>query len=168
MKIVTLITLSLFYSLASLASSDWKTHWPKINGVKINNLCLSGENFQSIDPIRVCVAHKETHQACRMGEIEICRPYSTGERLYPGEYVNTEVTCTKHERQMVMFPRKRLVNKCVKYADINEASIGECLKWVQKEELAPLSYSVDVYREYSLEVGPVYSHSFTHTIEECL
>ncbi len=155
------------FGFSSFANAEYVTEWPQLNGVPIHNLCVEGDDFRSIDPVRVCTAHTETRVACVFGEGDICRVLKPGERAHAHEFVRTEVKCTSYESETVEFPRSRTVSRCVEHAPVNEIHSGECLRWTTVREDAPLTHSVDVYRNMGNEIGKIYSHSFYFTIPQC-
>lgn len=160
------ILLLTAISIVAFGQSDWMTMWPNVNGIPINNLCTEGDNIKSVDPIRLCVRHKEVRKACYDDGFS-CRTLRNGERAHGNERETVEVTCTRYEEEIAEFPRLQWVSRCVKFRTPGEWDSGECYKWENKYEMIPLDYKVDIYRNAHSDIGPQYSHTIDYSILEC-
>ncbi len=131
--------------------------WPVANGLPVNNACVDGDNFRSIEGVPYCVQEEVTRKACRYhGEVELCRDLKPGEEPGRWDTVQESRRCVRTGVKFVTVPRSYVSQECVEWKSASEANPVECVRWENVTKYAPSSYSVRIERVWSSEAGPQY------------
>lgn len=160
MKTLMLIA-SLVMGTAFAARIDANSSWDSINDSRRHvviapmiaggffNVCNDGENFNTINPVKVCV---EGHQV-QIGH---------GETYSGWEYV-----CTKYATKHLSTPRTTTQRFCVAWTRDTEAQMGECTEWESREVTAGVNYKLDVQTDRG-EAGMMTLFKKSYSIPACL
>lgn len=103
----------------------------------IFNMCYEGENFKSVEPVKVCIGAKEI----------VLAPANTELGLL------TKDVCSKVEMRDVEFSREFNREICTEYIAPTEATSNECLEYTSQNVTLPTQYKLDIVHRKGLLFG---------------
>ncbi|AUN98411.1 hypothetical protein C0V70_09900 [Bacteriovorax stolpii] len=121
-----IVAASMILSASAFALSSTTHDYSQVLGaIKLDNACITDSEVKSINPVKVCT-NLEAHTTNNGGEI--------------GSH--TDWVCTAWENQNLAYSRAFEKTVCLKYAPVNEASSGECLKYGKVADFLPATIKV--------------------------
>lgn len=162
----TILFALLFISFdifAITGKDDWKTirksrevliqhpsFTERFGPKKIFNICVSGDEFKSIGPVKNCVAYNEVESDDQNRSLSGYKEYN----------------CTKFITENIVMNRVHTNERCVRFAPINEYTSGECLEYSPVTSFYPTSYSLPIIEADGDQYG-THLFSKTYAIPEC-
>lgn len=136
---VVVVVTSTFATAATYTSHAYES---VLNGIELDNACLTEDRVQTIKALTVCEEKKEI-------------------TLNDGINTSTDFVCVKWSSQNLSYPRKYTTEECTKLV-INEGDVS-CKKYEKKTHLLPQTIRVRTWTEnkdYSNYPGSVSSFTF--------
>ncbi|MBC7539637.1 MAG: hypothetical protein H7281_12510 [Bacteriovorax sp.] len=117
---------SMLVTASAFATTAVYTDYAQVLGaIKLDNACITDSKVKSISPVTVCTKMESTTVG-HGGE----------------EGTHTEWSCVESESRDLAYSRTFDKSVCLKYAPVNEASSGECLKWGTTSVTMPATIKV--------------------------
>lgn len=104
----------------------WHAYQPVLNGIELNNACLTEDNVQTINGLTVCEEKKEI-------------------TLNDGINSSTDFLCVKWSTQKLSYTRKYTTEECVNFS-IGEGDMS-CKKYKKKTRILPQTITIRTWTE---------------------
>lgn len=137
-----IVSLIAFAQMSEAATYVWHAFEPVLNGIELNNACLTSDHVQTISRLNICEENKEIV-------------------VFDGINTSTDFVCVKWSAQKLSYPRKYTAEECV------ELSSGEgdmsCKKFKKKTYMLPQTIMIRTWTEngdYNNYPGTVSQFSF--------
>ncbi len=114
------------------------------------NACVAGSEIRSISPVKNCVAYTQVDNESQNQNLSGYKDYN----------------CTKYKEEYVSVSREHTIDRCVKFAPINEFTTGECVAYEPRRTTYPTTYSLPVIEADGDQYG---NHLFskTYALPDC-